>query len=136
MHWLIFSYEQNTIVKQCNDLLQVSGQKITHDHHHGNSSSQEIKEKINKHKPDRVIVITNEKDIQENNSSLVKTLSDQLLIPLYVCQATMSPYNSIPVLLLTFTSENYFSDSISSINIVQNATNELINIYSHIIKYI
>jgi hypothetical protein len=136
MHWLIFSYEQNTIIKQCDDLLQVSGQIVTHNHHHGNSSLQKIKEKISKHKPDRVIVITNEQDIQENNSPLAKTLTDQLLIPLYICQATTSPYKSIPVLLLTFTSEKNLSNSISPINIVQNATNELINIYSHIIKYI
>jgi hypothetical protein len=136
MHWLIFSYEHNTIIKQCDDLLQVSGQIVTHNHHHGNSSLQEIKEKINKYKPDRIIVITNEQDIQENNSPLAKTLTDQLLIPLYICQATTSPYNCIPVLLLTFTSEKNLSNSISPINIVQNATNELINIYSHIIKYI
>jgi hypothetical protein len=133
MHWLIFSSEQNIIGKQCNDLLQVSGQIVTQDYHHGNCSSQEIKEKINKNKPDRIIVITNEKDF-ENNSSLSKTLSDQLIIPLYICQATMNRYSSIPVLLLTFTTEKNLSDSISSINMIQHATNELINVYSHIIK--
>lgn len=134
MHWLIFSFEQNTIVKQCNDLLQNTGQIVTHEHHHGNCSVEEIKEKIKNSKPDRIIVITNEKDIQENKFSLSNTLTDQLLIPVYVSQATMNPYLSIPVLLLTFTTENDLSDSISSINIIQNATNDLINIYSHIIK--
>jgi hypothetical protein len=136
MHWLIFSYEQNTIVKQCNDLLQASGQTVTHEHHHGYCSSREIKEKINKHKPDRIIVITNENDIGENNSPLVKILTDQLLIPLYVCQATMNRRSPIPILLLTFITEKNLSDSISSINIIQSATNQLIDIHSHIIRYI
>ena len=135
MHWLIFSSEQNTIVKQCNDLLEVSGQIVIHDHHHEKSTSEEIKEKIQKYKPDRIIVITNDKT-HENNFSLSNTLIDQLLIPLYVSQVTMNIHASIPVLILTFINEKDLSDSISSINIVQNATNELINIYSHVIKYI
>jgi len=127
MRWLIFTYEQNAIAKQCDDLLQVAGQIVVHDEHHGSRSSEEIKEKLNEHKPDRVIVISNEK-ILENSSSLDKTLTDQLLIPVYVCQATMNSYSSIPVLLLTFTNE------ISSINLIQDATNQLIGIYSHILK--
>lgn len=135
MHWLIFSFEEDSIVKQCNDLLQVSGQVVTHEHHYGKCSLEEIKEKIKKIQPDRIIVITNEKDIQENKSfSLSNTLNDQLLIPLYICQTTMNPYSSIPVLLLTFTNEKNLFNSISSLNIIQNATNDLINIYSHIIK--
>jgi hypothetical protein len=135
MRWLIFSSEENAIVKQCNDLLQVAGQILTHNYHHGNCSLKEIKDQIKEQKPDRIIVIANEKDI-DDNSTLVKRLHDQLLIPLYVCQATINSYSSIPVLLLTFTTEKILFDSISSINIIQNATNQLINLYSHIIKYI
>ena len=127
MRWLIFSSKHNTLVKQCDNLLQMTGQIVTHDEHHGTRSSQEIKEKINEYKPDRIIVIFNE-EITENNSSLSQTLTDQLLIPLYVCQATMNSYSSIPVLLLTFTNE------ISSTSIIQNATNELLGIYSHVLK--
>jgi hypothetical protein len=127
MRWLIFSYEHNAIVKQCDDLLQVAGQIVLHDEHHGRRSSEEIKEQINEHKPDRVIVISNEK-MMENNSSLDRILKDQLLIPFYVCQATMNSYSSIPVLLITFTND------ITTINMIQNATNQLIEIYSHIFK--
>jgi hypothetical protein len=127
MRWLIFSCEQNALVKQCHDLLQVAGQVVLHDEHHGKRSSEEIQEKINQHKPDRVIVISNEKLI-ENNSPLDKTLKDQLVIPMYVCQATMNSYSSIPVLLVTSTNE------ISTINVIQDATNQLIGIHSHVIK--
>ena len=127
MRWLIFSSEQNAIVKQCDDLLQMAGQSVSHDEHYGNRSLQEIKEKITEHQPNRIIVVCNE-HVMENNSPLDRTLTDQLLIPLYVCQATINSYSSIPVLLLTFTND------ISSTNIIQNATTELIRIYPHILK--
>jgi hypothetical protein len=135
MRWLLLSHELNAVAKQCGDLLQVVGQTVIHDHHHGTSSSQEIKDKINKQKPDRIIVIINEKNL-ENNSPLVKTLSDYLLLPLYVGQATMNSYSHIPILILTCTTEDNISNPLSSINIVQNATDELLNVYPHILKYI
>ena len=135
MRWLIFSYELSPIVKQCDHLLQDVGQTVIHHHHHGNTTLQEIKEQIYKHKPERVIVITNE-NICGNKEALVKTLRDHLMIPVYVSQATMNPHSSIPVLLLAFTNENDISDPLSSNNIIQNATNELISIYQHIVKYV
>ncbi|CAF4655283.1 unnamed protein product [Rotaria sp. Silwood1] len=134
MRWLLFSYELNAIVKQCDDLLQIVGQVVIHDHHHGNLSLHDIKEKINKYKPDRIIVIDNESNF-ENNNALHKILTDHLLIPIYVGQATMRLSSSIPVLVLTFKTDNNNNniDSISTIEIVQNATDELINLYSNMI---
>ncbi|CAF2490543.1 unnamed protein product [Rotaria sp. Silwood2] len=132
MRWLLFSYELNAIVKQCDELLQVAGQAVMHDHHRGTLSLQDIKEKINKYKPDRIIVIDNQGNF-ENNHPLHKILNDHLLIPIYVGQATIHLQSPIPVLLLTFTNDNNNIDSILSVNIVQNATNELINLYSNMI---
>ncbi|CAF1208560.1 unnamed protein product [Rotaria sordida] len=132
MRWLLFSYELNAIVKQCDDLLQIVGQVIIHNHHHGNLSLQNIKEKIKKHKPDRIIVIDNERNF-ENNCTLYEILTDHLLIPIYVGQATMHLHSSIPILLLTFTTDINNTDSISSINVVQNAKDELINLFSNVI---
>jgi hypothetical protein len=135
MRWLLFSYEQDTLVKQCNDLLQVVGQTVIHEYHHGKSSVQEIKEKINQHKPDRIIVIANEENLGTNRF-LFKTLTDHLLIPVYVCQATMNAFSPIPVLLLTCTTENKTADLLSPTDIIQNATNQLINVYPHILRYV
>jgi hypothetical protein len=135
MRWLLFSYELNAIVKQCDDLLQAVGQAVLHSHHHGSTTLQEIKEQIAKHKPDRIIVVTNEVTF-ENDCPLFKTLNDHLMIPIYVSQATLNAYSSIRVLLLTFANANDTSESISSSDIIQNANNELISIYPHVIKYV
>ncbi|CAF0936892.1 unnamed protein product [Adineta steineri] len=133
MRWLLFSYESDAIVKQIDDLLQVVGQTVIHEHHQGKSTIQEIQEKINHHKPNRIIVIVNEQN-SENTHSLTTTLTDHLLIPLFITQATINTFPPVPVLLLTFTTENKLTDPNSSINIVQNATDELIKLYSHIIN--
>lgn len=135
MRWLIFSYEQDSIVKQCDDMLHVVGQTVIHEHHHGKSSIEDVKAKIAQHQPNRIIVIANDEK-SEQDHSLLTTLNDHLLIPLYVGQATINTYSPIPVLLLTFTTRNEPSDSLSPTDIVQNATDELINIYPHIIKYV
>ncbi|CAF1127716.1 unnamed protein product [Adineta ricciae] len=133
MRWLIFSYEQDSIVKQCDDILHVVGQTVVHEHHHGKSSIEDVKAKITRHQPNRIIVIVND-DKSEQDHSLLTTLNDHLLIPLYVAQATISTYSPIPVLLLSFTTRNEPSESVSPTDIVQNATDELINIYPHIIN--
>ncbi|UJR38245.1 hypothetical protein I4U23_030918 [Adineta vaga] len=133
MRWLIFSYEQDAIVKQCDDLLHVVGQIVIHEHHHGKSSLEDIKEKIIKHYPNRIIVIANE-NTSETNRSLKATMNDHLLIPLYIAQATINTYSTIPVLLITSTIGNKLPDSKLSIDIIQKATDELINIYPHIIN--
>lgn len=121
MRWLIFSSEQTAIVKQCENLLHTAGQIVHHDEHHGRRSFEEINEKIQEYQPNRIIVICNEK-VNENNSPLDQTLIDQLLIPFYICQSTIS------ILLLTFT------DEISSTGIIQDATNQLIESYPNVLK--
>ncbi|CAF4772129.1 unnamed protein product [Rotaria sp. Silwood1] len=104
--------------------IEVAGQIVLYNYHHGKPSIQEIKEKINNDKPDRIIIIINEK----NSSKLIDTINDHLLIPLYVAQATTTSYSPIPVLLLTCISND------NNLNIIQNATDQLINIYSHIVN--
>jgi len=125
MRWLLLSHELNSITKQCEDLLQVAGQTVLYNEHQGKSSIQEIKDKINNEKPDRIIVIIDEK----NSSKLHQNLSDHLLIPLYVAQATTNSYTPIPVLILISTTDD------QDLNIIQNATDQLINIYPHVLKY-
>jgi len=126
MRWLLFNNEQNSISKQCVNLLQVAGQTVLYNPHQSKSSLQEIKDKINNEKPDRIIIIIDEK----NSSKLFQNISDHLLIPLYVAQATMNLYTPpIPVLILTSTTDD------RDLNIIQNATDQLINIYPHILKY-
>ncbi|CAF3739178.1 unnamed protein product [Rotaria sp. Silwood1] len=124
MRWLLVSHDENSILKQCGDILEVAGQIVLYNCHHGKPSIQEIKEKINNDKPDRIIIIINEK----NSSKLIDTINDHLLIPLYVAQATTTSYSPIPVLLLTCISND------NNLNIIQNATDQLINIYSHIVN--
>ncbi|CAF3091423.1 unnamed protein product [Rotaria sp. Silwood2] len=124
MRWLLVSHDENSISKQCGDILEVAGQIVLYNYHHGKSSIQEIKDKINNDKPDRIIVIINEK----NSSRLINTINDHLLIPLYVAQTTTNSYSPIPVLLLTCTTND------NSLIIIQNATDQLVNIYSHIVN--
>ncbi|CAF4553978.1 unnamed protein product, partial [Rotaria socialis] len=61
MRWLLVSHDDNSISKQCGELLEVAGQIVICNYHHGKSSIQQIKDKINNQKPDRIIVFMNEK---------------------------------------------------------------------------
>ena len=124
MRWLLLTHELNSISKQCIDLLQVAGQTVLCNEHQGKSSVQEIKDRINNEKPDRILVIIDEK----NSSKLVNDLTAHLLIPLFVAQATIHPYSPIPVLILTTTTDD------KNLDLVQNATEQLINMYPHILK--
>ena len=133
MRWLLFSHQRNVVVKQCGDLLQAIGQTVLYEYHAGSSSSKKIKEKITEKKPDRIVVIINGENPVHPNS-LDESLHELLLIPLYVAQATSHVYSPIPILLLTSTTEEQSKDSISTNHFVQNATDELINIYPHILK--
>ncbi|CAF5004411.1 unnamed protein product, partial [Rotaria socialis] len=80
MRWLLVSHDDNFISKQCGELLEVAGQIVIYNYHHGKSSIQQIKDKINNQKPDRIIVFINEK----SSSILFNTINDHLLIPLYI----------------------------------------------------
>jgi hypothetical protein len=124
MRWLLVIHELNSISKQCTELLQVAGQTVLFHQHQGQSSLEEIKEQINNEKPDRILIV-----IDENKSAkLVNHLSDHLLIPIYVAQATIHSYAPIPILILTSSTDD------KNLNIIQNATDQLINIYPHILK--
>lgn len=125
MRWLLLCHEVNSIPKQCGDLLQVAGQTVLFSPHQGKLSIQEIKDKITNEKPDRIIVIIDEK----NSSKLAQNLTGHLLIPLYVAQSTINSYSPTPILVLTSTTDN------QDLNIIQNATDQLINIYPHVLKY-
>jgi hypothetical protein len=48
----------------------------------------------------------------------------------------MNAFSPIPVLLLTCTTENKTADLLSPTDIIQNATNQLINVYPHILRYV
>ncbi len=125
MRWLLLSHELNSISKQCINLLQVAGQTVLYNPHQGKLSLQEIKDKIINEKPDRIIVIID----TENSSKLFQNLSDHILIPLYVAQATtINSYSHIPVLVLTNKTDD------EDLNILQNATDQLINIYPNILN--
>jgi len=124
MRWLLLSHELNSISKQCVNLLQVAGQTVLCHTHQGKLSLQNIKDKITNEKPDRIIVIIDE----ENSLKLYQNISDHILIPLYVAQATCNSYSPIPVLVLTSTTND------NELNILQNATDQLINIYPHILN--
>jgi hypothetical protein len=124
MRWLLVTHELNSISKQCTDLLQVAGQTVLFHQHQGQSSVEEIKEQIANEKPDRILVIIDEK----KSSKLANNLSDHLLIPLYVAQATIHSYAPIPILILTITTDD------KGLDIIQNATDQLINMYPHILK--
>jgi ABC-type uncharacterized transport system substrate-binding protein len=125
MRWLLLNHELNSISQQCGDLLQAVGQIVVYNHHHGKSSAEEIKDQIKNEKPDRIIVIIN----KNRSQKLVKQISDHLLIPLYVAQATINAYSPIPVLILTCTTDD------ENLNVIHNATDQLVNIYPHIVKY-
>ncbi|CAF1101936.1 unnamed protein product [Adineta steineri] len=124
MRWLLLLSELNPIAKQCGDLLEVAGQTVIYNYHQGKSSVQDIKDKFTNEKPDRIIVIIND----TNSSILVNTISDHLLIPLYVAQATINSYSPIPVLVLTCTTND------NNLNIIQNATDQLLNIHPNIVN--
>lgn len=134
MRWLIFSFERTALVKQCSELLELAGQIVLHEQHYGKTSLNEIKEKLINDKPDRIIIIISNEQQTRTDSPLVQTLNNQLLIPVYICQVTANFYSTVPILLLTFTDENNQSDSFSSVNIIQNAADELVQLYSPIIK--
>jgi hypothetical protein len=125
MRWLLVTHELNSISKQCIDLLQVAGQNVSFYQHQGQSSIEKIAEKINNEKPDRILIVINE----NKSAKLVNHLSDHLLIPVYFAQATIHSYSPIPILVLNSTTED------QNLNIIQNATDQLIDIYPHILKY-
>ncbi|CAF1049619.1 unnamed protein product [Rotaria sordida] len=124
MRWLLVSHDENSISKQCGDILELAGQIVLYNYHHGTSSIEEIKDIINNDKPDRIIVVINEKI----SSKLINTINDNLLLPLYVAQTTMNSYSPIPILLLTCTTND------NNLNIIQNATDQLVNIYPNIVN--
>ncbi|CAF4594955.1 unnamed protein product, partial [Rotaria socialis] len=124
MRWLLVSHDDNFISKQCGELLEVAGQIVIYNYHHGKSSIQQIKDKINNQKPDRIIVFINEK----SSSILFNTINDHLLIPLYIAQTTMNSYSSISVLLFTYATND------NNLSVIQNATDQLVNMYSHIVN--
>jgi Trk K+ transport system NAD-binding subunit len=126
MRWLLVNHELNSISKQCADLLQAAGQTVIYHHHNGKSTAPEIIDKIKNEKPDRIIVIIDEK---RTSGILANKICDHLLIPLYVAQATTNVYSPIPVLILTSVIDD------ESLNTIQNATEQLINIYPHIVQY-
>jgi len=136
MRWLIFSLEQTALVKQCSELLELAGQIVLHEQYYEKTSLNEIKEKLISDKPDRIIIIISNEQQTRTDSPLVETLNNQLLIPVYICQVTADFYSTVPVLLLTFTDENNQSDPFSSVNIIQKATDELVQLYSPIIKQV
>ncbi|CAM4832728.1 unnamed protein product [Rotaria magnacalcarata] len=124
MRWLLVSHDDNSISKQCGELLEVAGQIVIYNYHHGKSSIQQIKDKIDTQKPDRIIVIINDK----SSSILFNTMHDHLLIPLYIAQATMNSYSSISVLLFTCATSD------TNLSVIQNATDQLVDMYSHIVN--
>ncbi len=124
MRWLLLSHELNAIAKQCADLLQVVGQTVLYHSHQGHLTIHEIKENIIQDKPERIVVIVDGK----KSSKLVNNMMNHLLIPLYVAQATKNSFLSIPILILTCVTDD------EDLNIIQNATDQLIHIYPHILK--
>ena len=126
MRWLLFSSEVNSIGKHCGDLLQVAGQTVLHEHSSPKkgTSLQQVKDKIINEKPDRIIVLVDE----DRSTPLVQTLTEHLLLPLYVAQATSNSYSPIPVLVISSTSDE------PNLAIVQNATDQLMLFFSHLTK--
>ena len=124
MRWLLFFSEANSIGKHCGDLLQVAGQTVLPEHLSPKGTSlQHVKEKITKEKPDRILVII---DDERSTSQLVQTITEHLLLPVYVAQATNNSYSPIPVLVITTSSDN------ADLALVQNATDQLMLFYSHL----
>lgn len=124
MRWLLFTDEQNSISKQCIDLLEVAGQTVVLHQHHGRATIAEIKEKLINEKPDRIVLIIE----GQNSTKLVQDISHHLLIPIYVAQATTQSYTPIPILVITTVTED------KNLNIIQNATDQLITVYPHIFQ--
>lgn len=126
MRWLLFCSEANSIGKHCGDLLQVAGQTVLAEHLSSKGTSlQCVKEKITNEKPDRILVIIDE---ERATSQLVQTITEHLLLPVYVAQATNIAYSPIPVLVITTSSGN------ADLALVQNATEQLMLFYSHLTK--
>ena len=124
MRWLLLSDDLNVIGKQCEEILRVAGQTTLWEYHPANVSLQGTKDRLHHHRPDRVIVLVNE----SSSSKLVQTINDHLLIPLYIAQATSNPHSLIPVLFLTCPTDE------QNLGIIQDATDQLIHLYSHIVQ--
>lgn len=124
MRWLLFAPEHSLLAKQCENFLQVAGQSVVEPSASIVWSLQTVKDQINQEKPDRIIVIVNDTQAK----TLVKTITDHLLLPLYVAQATNTVYSAIPVLILGTNSDE------QNLRIVQDATDQLIQMHPHVIK--
>ena len=124
MRWLLFTDEQNSISKQCIDLLEVAGQTVLLHQHQGQTTIAQIKEKLVNEKPDRILLMIE----RQKSTKLAQDISHHLLIPIYVAQATTQSYTPIPILVITTTNED------KNLNIIQNATDQLITIYPHIFQ--
>ena len=124
MRWLLLTDELNSISKPCIDQLEVAGQTVLVHAHQGQINVEKIKEQINKEKPDRILLIIN----AQTSSKLAQNLTHHLLVPFYVVQATTQSYTSLPLLILTVTSDE------KNLAIIQNATDQLLTIYPHIFQ--
>lgn len=124
MRWLVITDELNILSKPAVDLLQCAGQTILLHEFQNLTNKKQIEDLIQKDKPDRIILI-----VTNNSQTKLKTsIHDYLIIPISLAQITCQTYSNIPFLILTIDNSN------DDLNILQNALDQLVNMFSHILK--
>jgi hypothetical protein len=126
MRWLLFSRLSSALAQQCEHILQFAEQTTFREYTNGTCSSADIKNRIDRLKPDRIIIVVDDTD--EHVSTLNRTLADRLLLPLFVVQNTHQFSSSTSILVLTAITDD------ADLDIVQNATSQLILTYPRLIK--
>lgn len=124
MRWLLFSPEDDLLAKQCESFLQIAGQTVLHRSSSKSSSLADVKDQVQQDKPDRIVVVIDHRQ----TGQLVQTITHQLLLPMYVVQATNASYASTPVLILTVETDD------PNQRYVQEATDRLALMFPHVIK--
>lgn len=124
MRWLIFTPDDDLLAKQCESFLQVAGQTVVQQSTSKSWSLQQIKDQIHHDKPDRIVIVVD----QQKENPLVQTLTHQLLLPMFVVQATNLSFGSTPVLILNIVHDD------ENLRYINEATDQLTSMFSHVIK--
>ena len=124
MRWLLFSPENDLLAKQCESFLQIAGQTVVRRSNSQSPSLADVKDQVQQDKPDRIVVVIDHR----STGQLVQTITAQLLLPMFVVQATNVSYAPTLVLILTVATND------PNLRYVQEATDQLALMFPHVIK--
>ena len=134
MRWLLFSCS-DFVATQCCSLLQSAEQNVVQVG--PRASFNDATQRIVEHKPDRIVCISMPSKNERGETEFGVNIRAYLLAPLFIAQATAITANLgrvIPILCISVRTNEEALDDESSADVVKSVTDQLINMYSNMIK--